>query len=435
MTKLFVLSDCGTPTGYGRIADETLIRLSKRGYEIFAAGINYDGLLPAAYEGERLPYWVASLGGRDWLQESVKIIGVYQPDIIIVIQDAPYAEGLRNAPLDWSKYGFIVVTPVDGAPIYPKWIAAFQQTDALMNISQFGVDEYRKAGIHATLLRPGVNGNRFYRLPDVERAAIRAKLGMADDAFLVGTMCMNQGRKAITLMMQAFFEFATDKPSARYLMDMDPQSPAGWDIPAVCKQQGWDVGKIIFRHDAMRLGVMELRDRYNALDAHMVISHREGYGLPLTEAMACGVVSIAMDYCSGTEIVGGGRGMLIPHTGYEVPGTWGGAVDKFPDMRRLVMSLQALYDYPSRRAVIAERGMKAARAWTWDAATDALQETIDRVVAGRARIPPPTMPLQAILQSAPQTAPAAGVPDGIVRKNEALRLLEADTLQAGGPTL
>lgn len=423
MPKLFVLSDSGTPTGYGRIVDEVFPRLAKRGYEIFAAGINYDGLLPPAYDGEKLPYWVAALGGKDWLTESARVISVYDPDIIIVAQDAPYAEGLRNAPLDWSKYGFVIITPVDGTPIYPRWIENAQRADAVLNISQFGVDAYRKVGVEAHLLRPGINGNRFFRLPDDARAGIRAKLGVAPGAFVVGSMCMNQGRKAITLMMRAFFEFAQDKPTARYLMDMDPISPAGWDIPAVCKQQGWDIGKIIFRHDAIRMGITDLRERYNALDAHMVISHREGYGLPLAEAMACGVVSIAQDYCSGPEIVGEGRGMLIPTTGYGVPGTWGGAEDYFPDMRALVMSLQALYDGPAERAVIAERGMKAAREWTWDSAADAMQAAIDGVMARRALIPPAQLPM--FPPQMPQSAP----PPVEVIVPDAMRLMEADAVQ------
>lgn len=425
MPKIFVLSDSGTATGYGRIADETFMRLAKRGYEVVAAGINYDGLLPPMYEGERLPYWVAALGGKDWLNESAKVISAFNPDIVVVIQDAPYAEGLRNAPLDWSRYGFIVVTPVDGTPIFPRWVENAQRADALLSISQFGVNAYRKAGVEAALLRPGVNGNRFYRLPDGERAALRAKVGIAPDAFVVGTACMNQGRKAITLMLQAFFEFAADKPNARYLMDMDPSSPAGWDIPAVCKQRGWDVSKILFRHDAMRLGLMDLRERYNIMDAHMVISHREGYGLPLAEAMACGVVSIALDYCSGPEIAGEGRGILIPTTGYAVPGTWGGAEDRFPDMRQLVLSLQALYDGPAERAVIAERGMRAARAWTWDAAADAMQDAIDRVAAKRATIPPPNMPMYA-----PPNANVVPLPPEVVVP-EPVQLME--TQAVGNP--
>jgi glycosyltransferase involved in cell wall biosynthesis len=253
-----------------------------------------------------------------------------------------------------------------------------------MSISEFGVAAYRKAGVAANLCRPGVDPNVFFRKPDADRAALRAKLGLTPDQFIVGTMAMNQGRKAISLMLKAFFEFCTDKPDTRYLLDMEATSPAGWDIPALCDQYGWDKSRLLFRADAARAG-LTLADRYNILDAHMVISHREGYGLPLAEAMACGAVSMAMDYCSGAEIVGGGKGVLIPCVeGIAEPGTWGGAEDRWPNMPALVKALDNLYRNPIERAAIAQRGQEWARSHTWDEAANAVYDTLMQAVAKRA---------------------------------------------------
>jgi glycosyltransferase involved in cell wall biosynthesis len=384
LTKLLVLSDSGTPSGYGRIADEVMMRLHKRGLDIFTASLGYDGLLPPQLDGTRLPYWVASLGGKPWLDEFQKVIAPTAPDFIVVIQDAPYVEAVRNLPVDWSQIGFMAITPVDGVPIYPRWVQTLGSADAAMSISEFGVAAYRKAGVAANLCRPGVDPNVFFRKPDADRAALRAKLGIAPDQFIVGTMAMNQGRKAISLMLKAFFEFCTDKPDARYLLDMEAQSPAGWDIPSLCDQYGWDKSRLLFRADAARAG-LTLADRYNILDAHMVISHREGFGLPLCEAMACGAVSMALDYCSGPEIVGGGRGVLIPCVeGLEEPSTWGGSEDRWPDMKALVKALDNLYRDPTERAAIANRGMLWARANTWDRTADEVYNTLMAAVQKRA---------------------------------------------------
>jgi glycosyltransferase involved in cell wall biosynthesis len=384
-TKLLVLSDSGTPSGYGRIADETMTRLAKRGIDVFMASLGYDGLLPPSMDSVRLPYWVASLAGKPWLDEFTKLVGPTDPSFIVVIQDAPYVEAVRNLPLDWSQIGFMAITPVDGVPIYPRWVQTLGSADAAMCISEFGVAAYRKAGVPVNLCRPGVDPNVFFRKPDADRAAIRAQLGLQPGQFIVGTMAMNQGRKAISLMLKAFFEFAADKPDARYLLDMEAQSPAGWDIPALCDQFGWDKARLIFRADAVRAGVVKLADRYNVLDAHMVISHREGYGLPLAEAMACGAVSVAMDYCSGAEIVGQGRGVLIPCApGVEEPGTWGGALDKWPDMAALVKGLDDLYRNPIERAAMAQRGQEWARSHTWDETANAVYDTLMHAVAKRA---------------------------------------------------
>lgn len=382
--KLLVLSDCGIPSGYGRIADEVLTRLNKRGYDIMAASLAYDGLLPPQLDGVRLPYWVASTPQPNFLNLFASLVAPTDPDIIMVIEDAPYVEAVRNLPLDWSRYSFIGITPVDGIPIYPNWVRTLKEADGAMSISEYGVAAYRRAGVAASLCRPGVDPNVFFQRSPEERHELRERAGLNDWNFVVGTMAQNQGRKAISAMLKAFFTFAADKPSSVYLLDMVKNSPAGWDIPALCQQYGWDESKLLYREDLERKGFVKLADRYNLLDAHMVISHREGYGLPLVEAMACGVVSIALDYTSGTEICGGGRGVLIPDIGYSEPGTWGGAEDRFPDLNALVKALDRLHSDVHYRASVAQTGMEWSRSHTWDETADQVQKQIEVVLQKRA---------------------------------------------------
>lgn len=417
MTKILFLSDNGIPSGYGRIADNICTRLVKRGYDVIAASLFFDGLLPPQYEGERLPYWVASLAGKNWLEETLKLIPTVQPDVIVVAQDFPYAEQLYHAPVDWSKTALVVITPVDGAPIYPKWVDVAKQVDGLLTISKFGVETFRRAGVQATLCPPGVDGNKFFKHNDETRAALRTKLGLSPDHFLAMTAAQNQGRKCYSLMLQAFFDFAADKPNARYLIDAEATSPAGWDIPALCQQFGWDTGKIIFRADAVRAGIIELRDRYNCADLHMVVSHREGFGLPLVEAQACGVASMALDYCSGGEIcgydeeTGQPRGYLLTPSEHTEAGTWGGALDRSPDMKGFVNRLQWAHDHADERNAIAQRGMEWARKRHWDDAADATQKVIEQVIAKRRAIPPATIPMTTLI--APPIPPLPQSLDGV----------------------
>lgn len=382
MTKIFVVSDQGTSSGYGRIAAELSNNLIKRGYHVMGASLSYDGLLPAVYDGDLLPYHIGSLQGKpNWPDCIVGMTSAYQPDVIWVIQDAPYSGIVRNMPLDWSKIAFIMTSPVDGAPIHPAWVETAKQADALLTISEFGVRAWAETGVTAGLTRPGINPNKFYKIPDEQRTDIRRKLGITDDAFVLGMMAQHQGRKDIPGTMKAFFDFAKDKPTARLLLDMEPISPAGWDLPAMCKQFGWDVSKLIFRSDCIKKGMTELRDRYNVLDAHAVLAFREGFGLPILEAMACGVVSIAQDWCAGTEVLTDGRGILIPPIDYFMPSTWGGALDKLPDLNVMTDKLQWLHDNREERLAMAKRGMEWARRQTWDIAVDNAVAAIEKAVA------------------------------------------------------
>src|SRR5262245_21288946 len=103
-------------SGFGRISAVVNKALQKRGYNILATSLAYDGLLPARYDHEPLPYHVAALqpytvpspGRPFWTDCVLNIINASQPDIIWVTQDAPYGCMVRNLPLDWSKYGFII---------------------------------------------------------------------------------------------------------------------------------------------------------------------------------------------------------------------------------------------------------------------------------------------------------------------------------------
>ena len=422
MTKLLVLSDDAVPSGYGRICSEIMTRLYRRGYEIISASLQYDGLLPPVYEGQRLPYWVPSLGGHpNWPDQFMALLHSMQPDIVMVIQDAPYAETVRHAPIDWSRYGFVVITPVDGAPVLHSWVDMLKRADGTLSISQFGVDTHRAAGIPSELCRPGVNPDVFYRLPDDPRAAIRQKLGIEPDAFVMGSVGMNQGRKDYPHMLEAFFRFSADKPDARYLINTLPQSPAGWDLMQLCAMNGWDSSKIIWQTQCEQRGVLELRERYNVMDVHVMLAHREGFGLPLLEAQACGVVSMALGWCSGTEICGEGYGVLIPtlkdaYGDYVSYSTWGNSYDKHPDRKGFVDALQRLYDHPEERASIAQRGMERARTWTWDASVDNVTKVIERVMAKRRALPLPQ------IAPVPMIAPVVQSVDGL--KPQIIELVE-----------
>lgn len=421
MTKIFVYSDCGISSGFGRISATLNIALHKRGYEIIAASMAYDGKLPAMYDGERLPYHVAALqpyarmAGGFPSNECMELINATQPDIVVVIQDAPYAVAMRALPLDWSRHAFIVITPVDGAPIFPDWVECVKNADAALTISEFGVKTFAEQGASVGLCRPGIDPDRFYRLPDDKRAELRTQLGIAPDAYVHGVFCQLQGRKAIPHSMKAFFDFAKDKPTARLVLDMDETSPAGWHLPALIKQFGWDESKVIFRSQALQAGIVDLNHRYNLLDSHSVISFREGWGLPLVEAMATGAVSMALDWCSGTEIVGDGKGILIPSIqldgeDYFNPSTWGNALDKMPDYKYMARKMQWLFDNPDERRAMGKRGMTWAREQHWSKAVDNVDAALQKALAKK-KIAPIEIPKAASIQ--PVQNVLALQPDGV----------------------
>lgn len=427
--KIFYLSDAPIPSGFGRISGEIFLRLAQRGHEIAGASTLWDGVMPIGVPtGTPLlhpyPFRIAGLAGRDIWTYTANLIGMANPDVVVVCQDFPYAQTLyHNCRLDWSKRAIVNITPIDGEPINPDWLALVDDVDATLVISRFGVEAMRKAGKRVSLCHPGVDTHIFRPADADEKAALRAKAGIAPDAFVVGMAAMNQGRKAIPHTLEGWWEFARDKANAYLELDMDKVGGAGWDIPKLTQHIGIPDGRIIYKEDLVAKGLGELRDRFCIMDAHSVLSHREGFGLPLLESMACRIPTLAMDWCSGTEIVGGGKGFLVRVVPQHRFSTWGNAMDFDPDIYHFAELLNQIYAHPLQAQGVADVGYEWAKQQTWDKAADAVEAVLLQVntargkrnhateqsngVSGHSGVQPTAASHQTVSQSGPEPAAVA----------------------------
>lgn len=405
--RLLWFGDVVAPSGFGRIGTEICKRLKQRGYDVQAAALNYSGW------PHDLGLHVWPLAGQDAWNSLVGIAAGFQPDVLISCQDFPYHQTIwQGCRIDFSKVKWVWITPIDGTPVHPEWVKLADISDGAMVISRFGVEALRQAGKRVSLCHPGVDTSEFYPTETADKAELRKKAGYTDADFIVGVMCMNQGRKAIAPMIKAFGEFARDKPNAKLLLDMDKVSPAGWDIPNLLKQLGWsdaEQKRVKYREDLFKAdfaAFSPLRNRYGLLDLHMVISHREGFGLPLLESMACRVPTMALDWCSGTEICGDGRGYLVRRIDYMEEGSWGGARDAFPDMADFQAQLERVYNQPAEAAAIAATGFDWAVLQSWEAATDQVENVIQAAIARDRKVKPSHEP-----DPHPAPNPAPGLSD------------------------
>jgi len=413
--KILWFGDLVAPSGFGRIGNEVLRRLAQRGYSVQAAALNYTGW------PHDFPFHVWPLAGQDTWNSLVMIANTTKPDLLVSCQDFPYHQTIWNAcRIDFSRVKWVWITPIDGTPIHPDWLKMADYADGGMVISRFGVEALRQAGKRAALCHPGVNLQEFYPADDDEKKVLREKAGYGAGDYVVGIVCMNQGRKAIPPMLEAFHEFSRDKPEARLFLDMDKVSPAGWDIPNLLRQMGWteiEQKRVDYRPDLFERTTdpasgqspfHPLRARYALMDAHMVISHREGFGLPLVESMACRVPTLALDWCSGPEIVGEERGLLVKRLAYMEYGTWGGARDAFPDMPDLIEKLETLYANRTLAAHVAERGYEWAVRQTWDVTTDQVESVVQSALKRERKDKPSHEPIPAPTPDARQLSDTRG---------------------------
>src|SRR5205814_2007391 len=62
-----------------------------------------------------------------------------------------------------------------------------------------------------------------------------------------------------------------------------------------------------------RVADEELKNIYSACDAWLFGPRKEGFGLPILEAMACRTPVIATPAGAAPELLAGGGGILVPH--------------------------------------------------------------------------------------------------------------------------
>lgn len=123
-----------------------------------------------------------------------------------------------------------------------------------------------------------------------------------------------------------------------------------------------------FRAMADRLGVAErcvweppqtdVIDFYAAADLYVSPSREDSFGLPVAEAMACGLPVITSVFAGVSERI------RDKQEGFVLPEPEGAGV--------LAALIVQLYSQPALRLQVAQAGALAAQDWTWDRSADAL---------------------------------------------------------------
>ena len=211
-----------------------------------------------------------------------------------------------------------------------------------------------------SVLYSGVN-ERFRPVTDATAlAAVRARYGLGDRPYVlaVGTV---QPRKNYELLVRAFRAVAQAGPHVLVIA-----GGRGWlieGLDAEITRQGVADRVILpgFVDDA------DLPALYSAADLFVFPSLYEGFGLPLLEAMACGVPVISSDASSLPEVAatGGEPAALLLPPGDEA--AWS------------VAMLRLLTDDAARQRLIAAGAAQATR-FTWQAAARQLAALYDRLL-------------------------------------------------------
>ncbi len=164
----------------------------------------------------------------------------------------------------------------------------------------------RRAGgrTPVSVVRNGIDGSRF-EAARAERSATRARLGIPEEAPVVGSVAVFRVQKRLDLWLQAAAVVRASLPNARFLLVGD--GPYGPQVTAWAREAGLD--------DALvRPGLqVDVAPFLGVMDAYLITSEFEGLPLALLEAMAAGLPVVSTPAGGIPEVVrDGATGLLVP---------------------------------------------------------------------------------------------------------------------------
>jgi glycosyltransferase involved in cell wall biosynthesis len=260
----------------------------------------------------------------------------FRPDIVIGIRDWWMDEFVLRSSLR-KNFVFIWMPTIDGEPQRELWLDSYLQCDRILTYSEYGMNLLRKTCRKGTNLvavaSPGADLEMFK--PPEDKKGHKARLGIDPNALIVGTVMRNQKRKLYYDLAEGFSKWINHskvkghlelaKKTFLYLHTSYPD--VGYDIGKAIRD--FNIGnKVImtylcgncqsaypsfFAGEMMicrRCGKLAahppnanhscprnvLADIMRTFDLYVQFSICEGWGMPLTEAQACGIPTMAVRY-------------------------------------------------------------------------------------------------------------------------------------------
>jgi len=221
---------------------------------------------------------------------------------------APFAGGpARRA----GERVLIVTRRMDYVPnrLFAPWLYN-RAVDGIAAISGEVARALERGGVardRIRLIHSGVDCERFRPAFEAERAAARAALGIAADEIALGAVGALEKRKGHAMLLDALIVLRRSSGRFRCFI-----AGAGSEREALAAQ----IRELGLQDRASLIGSVEdPRQLLSALDVFVFPSIKEGLGVALMEAMACGVAPVASRIGGIPEVIEHGRSGLLVEPG------------------------------------------------------------------------------------------------------------------------
>jgi len=254
--------------------------------------------------------------------------------------------------------------PEDLTAAYSRYYRSFfprfaQKAARIVTVSEFSkqdiVKHYAVPDERIDVVHNGVSAVYAPLAVDEQRGVREKVTGGAPYLICVGSM---HARKNVARLLLAFDRIAAEQPALRLVfvgeqMFHDPRMEEAW---AQVKHKD----RVVF---AGRLGQAELRLALGAATALVYASYFEGFGIPVAEAMKCGVPVIAANATSLPEVAGEAAVYCEPF-----------------DVEDIARAMRTVVQDEALRARMIAAGIERAQRYTWDRTAEGLWASIERMM-------------------------------------------------------
>ena len=254
-------------------------------------------------------------------------------DAVLVVQDPEvahrWADGFSTARVGRQNQGrpycpLLFYFPVDGPHLDAG--AFLPLSDIPVTYTQWGRDLLRDAVStevweRIRVVPHGTDTDTFRPLsPDERRRAREEVFHVYDDeTFVVANVNRNTPRKDLFRTLLTVKELQGKLDDVLLYLHA-PEFDYGISLGAQMRCLGLTPGDVLLAsEERLKWSDEHMRLVYGGADAFLTTSQREGWGLTVTEAMACGCPVVAPDYGPFREHLDEGRGFLFNPLGL----TWG----------------------------------------------------------------------------------------------------------------
>jgi glycosyltransferase involved in cell wall biosynthesis len=294
-------------SGYANQSRDILYRLLKDDWKVAQSA--FYGLEGGTIELDGLRIYPRL--GDTWGGDAMVLHGQHwKADITISFQDSWVLDSkfLRRV----NRY--IPYVPIDHDPVPPVVIEKMKFAERIITYSEFGRKRLAEAGFASDMIPHGVDTDIF---KPMDKKEARKSFGLDPDMFLFGMISANKDnppRKSFQEVMDAFSVFKREHPKSGLYFHVLLDNPTGFPIKQYAARLG--IEDSIFFLDNYTTGYGFSHDMVaklmNAFDCLLIPSNSEGFGMPCTEAQACGVPVIANNFTALPDLlVDGETGFLV----------------------------------------------------------------------------------------------------------------------------